>query len=1027
MTNNKPLSKRKIFLIIILFFLLLTSLRVIWIIYHKNPDSPLARNGVIDLSNWEFTDNETITLNGDWEFYPDQFLMPHSNPDTKNREFISVPGSWQDSIDRNNENSTYGHGTYRLKIILPDSDQQLYGIRLMNITTSANVYIQDKLVEEYNKVNTLANKHAMVRGPFSTLFHADHNELILTIHVSNYEIPFFGGITEPVEIGTETAINKVATSSITLQFVVSVIYLLHFMYVVIILFVGKDRFRKELFYYGLMLILASLTILIDDDIVLQMPVHIETAFKLLLFIMISTLFVLIQFIKHLFQLRSRFINILSIIYILLTLGQLIVPFHHYIYLGIAVLLFYVITLSFLFTKTIQTIRAGYPDGVIILLFIISYTSNVIWGAGIKFGSLEISYYPFDSIISIVIVALLLFKKHYRIVDLNEKQTKELKKVDKMKDEFLAKTSHELRNPLHVVMNIAQTVLNNKDDTLSKMNKENLKLLLDVGRRMTFTLNDLLDMTQLQEKKIHLQKEAINLPTVASGVLDMIDFMKEGKNIQFQLDIPHSFPAIKADKNRFIQILFNLLHNAVKFTNEGHISLFADYKNGLATIYVKDTGIGLNEETQKRIFQPYEQEDSSLTALGGGFGLGLTITKQLVELHGGEITVNSTVGKGSVFSFTIPLANRDNEQTMNDSEVAAGIDTDIDFSTSVAKSSLPVNSTSLIKKERARILVIDDDALNLRVLQTMLVPDYEVIPATNGKKALELMDTGEWDLVISDVMMPNMSGYELTKIIRKQFSISELPILLLTARNQLEDIYTGFHAGANDYIAKPVDALELKARVKALTNLKQSIQEKLRMEAAWLQSQIQPHFLFNTLNTIASLSKIDTERMINLLNEFGNYLQKSFAVNNTSSLIPLEDELDLTESYLYIEKERFANRLQIIWNIEAGIDFKIPPLSIQPLVENAVKHGALKRIEGGTVSIHIKDAGTFFEVAIKDDGVGMNKERIQELLSIENHHTDGVGISNTHLRLKKLYGKGLEMKSEPDLGTTVSFQIPKGEL
>src|SRR5699024_641867 len=145
----------------------------------------------------------------------------------------------------------------------------------------------------------------------------------------------------------------------------------------------------------------------------------------------------------------------------------------------------------------------------------------------------------------------------------------------------------------------------------------------------------------------------------------------------------------------------------------------------------------------------------------------------------------------------------------------------------------------------------------------------------GAKALQLLEIGEWDLVIADVMMPRMSGYELTEEIRKKFTVAEIPILLLTARSQEVDIYTGFHSGANDYVTKPANALELKARVKALSGLRQAVKEQLKMEAAWLQAQIQPHFLFNTLNTIASLGVKDTKRMFKLLEEFGNYLYKSF--------------------------------------------------------------------------------------------------------------------------------------------------------
>jgi sensor histidine kinase YesM len=551
------------------------------------------------------------------------------------------------------------------------------------------------------------------------------------------------------------------------------------------------------------------------------------------------------------------------------------------------------------------------------------------------------------------------------------------------------------------------------------------------------------MTRLQEHRIRLNRENINLRSVTRGVLDMVRFMTEEKDVQFQLDIPDAFPDIHADENRLIQILFNLLHNAVKYTNHGTISVSAEHNNTMATIYVKDTGVGIHRGMLDRIFLSYEQVDSSITSIGGGLGLGLNICKQLVELHGGEITVDSTVGKGSTFSFTMPLAESSadgaegkpgsaavmetaHQPVRTDAASPSGIHAAGSDPEVAAAAELSVSQEKEVPTsgDKAKILVVDDDHVNVKVLHTMLSSSYEVITAASGEKALDVINETPLDLIISDVMMPYMSGYELTRMIRKKFTISELPVLLLTARSQPEDINAGFLAGANDYIVKPVDLLELKARVRALTNLRQSIQEQLRLEAAWLQSQIQPHFLFNTLNTIASLSEIDTERMTKLLNEFGNYLRKSFDVHNTESLTPVENELDLISSYLYIEQERFGDRLQVKWEIGESLDFYIPPLTIQPLVENAVRHGVLKQANGGTVTVRITAEDAHYEIAIEDDGIGMDQAKMQEILAGQPYHVSGIGVVNTNKRLKKIYGNGLEMESETGKGTTVKFQIPK---
>src|SRR5699024_9736771 len=203
-------------------------------------------------------------------------------------------------------------------------------------------------------------------------------------------------------------------------------------------------------------------------------------------------------------------------------------------------------------------------------------------------------------------------------------------------------------------------------------------------------------------------------------------------------------------------------------------------------------------------------------------------------------------------------------------------------------------------------------------------------------------------------------------------------------------------------------------------------EQLRMEAAWLQAQIHPHFLFNTLNTIASLGVIDTSRMFKLLEEFGNYLQKSFAIYNTDSLISVTKELELTKSFVYIEKERFGERLHVKWNVEDEIEFKVPPLSIQPIVENAVEHGVLKRVEGGTIEIMITSHEKYFNIAIIDVGVGMEQEKVEQILTDHPAKAVGVGVTNTNRRLKKLYGKGLVIESKLGYGTTVSFDIPKDQ-
>ena len=454
------------------------------------------------------------------------------------------------------------------------------------------------------------------------------------------------------------------------------------------------------------------------------------------------------------------------------------------------------------------------------------------------------YYPVDVIAAIIGFSAYWFKRYFRNVDKISKLNRELQKADKMKDRFLAQTSHELRTPLHGIMSIAQSVSDREQQNMDNRSAEDMKLLVKVGRQMSHLLNDLLDAVRLREKRIVLHAEPLSLPSIVNGVIDILKYLLEGKAVQLKMDIDTSeaLPLVMADEKRLVQILMNLLHNAIKHTEEGIIAVTANAKNGQMFIEITDTGTGMDQETQQRVFLPYEQGDPGYGDTNG-IGLGLSISRELVELHGGWMTVHSEIGKGSTFTFTLPLADStDVEMAPNLSAVR------LEAYEEMAASRNDLNDQPLLTaevplvEEQMNILAVDDNFVNLRVLANILMTEpYHLQLATSAGEALELLGTKPWDLVIADVMMPQISGYELTRKIRERYSPSELPVLLLTARSEPSDMYAGFRAGANDYVTKPVDPMELKYRIQSLITLKQSVNERLRMEAAYLQAQIHPHF------------------------------------------------------------------------------------------------------------------------------------------------------------------------------------------
>ncbi|MFM1653819.1 ATP-binding protein [Brevibacillus sp. B_LB10_24] len=1045
--KQRMMPIRKVILLLSLFFIALFLIRTTWYSLIAKPTHSEAVHGVLDLRNWDFQANHVMPLNGEWEFFPSQFLQENrgdKGSTLQSYTMIQVPGTWNATLNPRGQ-SSYGYGTYRLRILVTPDPKRTYSMYVPSVRSSAKLYINGQLLASSGEPADTAQQYAARTVPFSFAFSSDKGEIEIAIQMANYDHYREGGIIRSIKFGSYDAIEKEKWFSISMQIIVCIVLALHVVYVCILYVIGV---RQRALVPFLLLILSAIvmTLADDDKLLLQwLPLDYLWSIKLLFWSHIAVAAFLLHFAKQLLPTVAKLDTLYRLITwlcILSAVSVLLSPANQILSFAIVYFNITLIVCVVLLIQSVHTAAAKDEDALFLALGLTGIIANVI-GALIKSRVWpDMGYYPVDLIITFLMFASFWFKRYFRATAQTVELASRLQAADKAKDLFLANTSHELRNPLHGMINIAQSVLEGWKDSRDKKGKESLELLVSVGKRMSYLLNDLLDMTRLRENGIHLHIRELQVQAVTSGVTDMLRFMLGGKNIRLVNAIPDAFPAVMADENRLTQILFNLLHNAVKYTYEGTITLHAAVEGGMAKVYVTDTGIGMDEQTKQRIFLPYQQADADQATFTGGIGLGLSITKQLVELHHGSLEVRSTPGQGSQFCFTLPLAGvqqqervvgyRETATTRADNqEIAAAASADlpgIAAAVSPPHSARTGNSTAealpLLTSDRPNVLAIDDDPINLNVLVSLLSPECcQIVTAASGKEALTLLDTRNWDLVISDVMMPGMSGYELSRLIRERFTMSELPILLLTARSQPEDIQAGFMAGANDYVTKPVDAQELRSRVRALTEMKKSVRERLQLEASWLQAQIQPHFLFNTLNAITALSSVDPDRMNRLLEAFSNYLRASFNFKNSERFVPLAHELDLVRSYLYIEKERFEDRLDIRWDVDESLDLLIPPLTIQPLVENAVRHGILNRLKGGKVQIRIADKGEYTEISVMDDGVGMSEEKRKGLLDARQHQTSGIGIANTDRRLRQAYGKGLEIDSEPAKGTTVRFFVP----
>jgi two-component system sensor histidine kinase ChiS len=396
----------------------------------------------------------------------------------------------------------------------------------------------------------------------------------------------------------------------------------------------------------------------------------------------------------------------------------------------------------------------------------------------------------------------------------------LRQIDKLKDDFLANTSHELRTPLNGIIGLAESLLDAPGENVSEKTRANLAMIIASGRRLASLVNDILDFSKLKRQDLHIQKKPIDMRVLTDLVLKFNEPLLRKKNLLLKNEIAPNTPPVEGDENRLQQIMHNLIGNAVKFTPAGSVTVSAREKNGMVAIAIADTGIGIPKDKFDRIFQSFEQAEASIAREYSGTGLGLAITKQLVELHGGEISVESEVGKGSTFTFTLPKSEATEvvSSEVLKSEVARIRQAGQVAPTSVLKS-VEGKAGHAASNGEFRILVVDDEPINQQVLANHLaLANYEFTQAFNGEEALKAIEGTKFDLVLLDIMMPRMSGYEVCQRLRQQYLPAELPVIMVTAKDQVSDLLEGLSSGANDYIAKPFYKDELLARLKTHLNL-----------------------------------------------------------------------------------------------------------------------------------------------------------------------------------------------------------------
>ncbi len=446
-----------------------------------------------------------------------------------------------------------------------------------------------------------------------------------------------------------------------------------------------------------------------------------------------------------------------------------------------------------------------------------------------------------------------------------------------KSRFLANMSHEIRTPMNAILGMSYLTLRT---SLSTKQQEYVSKIESAAEGLLVIINDILDLSKIESGHMQLSPQPYNLQKSVQRCIDLLSLQAQNKGLLLRVELDSTLPEmVIGDHGKLEQVLINLLNNAIKFTHQGEVCLAVRVVNNAeqhcrVTFQVIDTGIGIAEDKLATITDAFIQADDSITRDYGGTGLGLKICLQLIELMGGQLAITSELGKGSQLSFTIDMQQTDKSALANTDSLA--------------------NSSSKLTKPK--ILLADDHAINRQILETLLKQaNLNVDSVVNGLEVLDKIKTSQYDIIIMDVNMPLMDGYETTQNIRNQAQFKHLPIIAVTAYALNTDKAEALKRGMTDYLAKPIRPQSLYQCLSKWCAIPQALLNEQ-------QSQATETELPAVLNTAKGLENLAGDQGV-YIKILGHFVDSH--KNDLTTMAKYHDEADIKQLCFLLHKTKGA--------------------------------------------------------------------------------------------------------------------------